>query len=89
MDFYYAQTKLVVEVDGDSHFAPESQAHNAERTAHLEHQGLRILRFINAEVMESLEGVYRQIEQAPLEKKPCASQLLGTGETAGSRLATI
>jgi hypothetical protein len=50
---------------------------------------LRILRFINAEVMESLEGVYRQIEQAPLEKKPCASQLLGTGETAGSRLATI
>lgn len=61
VDFYCAQAKLVVEVDGESHFTPEGQAHDTERTAYLERQGLRILRFSNAEVMENLEGVHQQI----------------------------
>jgi very-short-patch-repair endonuclease len=32
-DFYYAPTKLVIEIDGDVHADPEQAAHDAERTA--------------------------------------------------------
>ncbi len=70
VDFYCAQAKLVVEVDRDSHFTPKGQAHDVERTTYLERRGLHILRFSNGEVMESLEGVYRQIKQALEEKTP-------------------
>lgn len=63
VDFYIPALKLVVEVDGNSHFSEQGQTHDAERTAQLEALGLRVLRFANAEVMESLEGIAMQISQ--------------------------
>jgi very-short-patch-repair endonuclease len=35
-DFYCASRRLVIEVDGDSHFTPQGVAYDAERTAFLE-----------------------------------------------------
>jgi very-short-patch-repair endonuclease len=39
VDFYCAEKKLVIEVDGDTHFTPEQMAYDAARTAWLEEQG--------------------------------------------------
>lgn len=61
VDFYIPALRPVIEIDGDSHFTEQGQAHDAERTVQLETLGLRVLRFTNAEVMESLEGVVQQI----------------------------
>ena len=57
VDFYLPSLKLVVEVDGDSHFSDEGKARDAERTGILEGHGLRVVRFTNAEVLHNLEGV--------------------------------
>ncbi|RIH89235.1 hypothetical protein Mterra_00816 [Calidithermus terrae] len=63
VDFYCAERKLVIEVDGHSHFTEDGQAYDAERTAVLEGLGLKILRFTNSEVLEEFEGVCEQVSK--------------------------
>ena len=60
-DFAARSRKLVVELDGDTH---TDQARDASRTAILEQQGYRVIRFGNADVMRSLEGVLTVIDAA-------------------------
>jgi very-short-patch-repair endonuclease len=64
LDFYCAACKLVVEVDGGHHASGEQKEHDDARTAWLERCGHRVLRFTNAEVLESLPSVLSRIEQA-------------------------
>lgn len=61
-DFACRDPMLVIELDGDSHGT--TQDHDARRTAYLETQGYRVIRFTNAEVMGNLEGVLEVIAQA-------------------------
>jgi very-short-patch-repair endonuclease len=63
VDFYCAALKLVIEVDGESHFTDEGRAYDAERTAVLESYGLKLLRFSNEEVINQFEGVCQRIEE--------------------------
>ncbi len=63
-DFYCHEERLVIEVDGSSHDLPEAQEYDTERTAWLEAQGFRVLRFQNADVMRNLEGVLMAIRGA-------------------------
>jgi very-short-patch-repair endonuclease len=62
VDFYCAKLKLVIEVDGDSHFNEEAQAYDEQRTRILEGYGLRVLRFTNTEVLQNFEAVGEAIE---------------------------
>ncbi len=55
-DFYCAELKLVIEIDGDSHAAQE--AYDSERTAFLSHQGIRVLRYTNLDVGQQLAGIH-------------------------------
>ena len=63
-DFYCAACKLIVETDGDSHFEPDSEKRDAERTAYLTKTGYSVIRFTNVEVFESLDGVLEAILEA-------------------------
>lgn len=63
VDFYCPAAKLVIEVDGESHFTEEGIAKDTERTAVLEGLGLYVLRFTNTEVMTSFEGVCQRISE--------------------------
>jgi very-short-patch-repair endonuclease len=56
-DFYCSRARLVIEIDGDSHFTAAGQELDARRTAALATLNLRIIRFTNAEVMQQFEGV--------------------------------
>ncbi|WBH15708.1 endonuclease domain-containing protein [Sphingomonas radiodurans] len=56
-DFVCQSARLVIEVDGDTHATPEAIAHDAKRTAFLHHEGYRVLRFSNADVIQNVEGV--------------------------------
>ena len=60
VDFLCSERRLIIEVDGGQH-TPER---DARRTAFLESQGFRIIRFWNNEVLENLEGVLVRIEEA-------------------------
>ena len=49
------QARLVIELDGESH--AEAVAYDQKRTAFLEQEGFRVIRFLNADVMGNLDGV--------------------------------
>jgi very-short-patch-repair endonuclease len=61
VDFYIPQLKLVIEVDGDSHFSPDSLAYDQQRSRILESYGLSVIRFTNREVLDNLDGVWERI----------------------------
>lgn len=65
VDFFCAKSKLVIEVDGDSH--ADQAAYDAERTQWLsEHHAYRVLRFTNDEVLTNIEAVIEVIRAALL-----------------------
>ena len=59
VDFYCAELRLVLEIDGESH--AETAEYDAERTTFLNSLGLRVLRYTNDEVLKNLEGVYEDL----------------------------
>ncbi len=61
VDFYCPKLKLVIEVDGDSHFTDSALIYDQERSRILESYGLQIIRFTNVEVLNNFEGVCEQI----------------------------
>ncbi len=62
VDFYIPSAALVIEVDGESH--THRVALDALRSATLEAEGLRVLRFTNAELIDNLPGVLATIAAA-------------------------
>ncbi len=58
VDFVCKQAKLIVEIDGDTHYSDDVIVRDARRTAFLEGRGYRIVRFTNGEVMGEPEGVF-------------------------------
>ncbi|WBY07218.1 DUF559 domain-containing protein [Sphingomonas sp. 7/4-4] len=67
-DFVARSHKLIVEIDGDTHALCEAK--DARRTAWLERQGYRVIRFTNHEVGSNLEGVAHNIRAALGETAP-------------------
>jgi very-short-patch-repair endonuclease len=63
-DFYCAQAKLLIEIDGDTHVEPDQADYDAARTAWLEERGYRVIRFDNRRVHQNLEGVLEVIRNA-------------------------
>ena len=61
VDFYCAALKLVIEVDGESHFTKQGKQYDAERTRILEGYGLKVIRFTNVEVLQNFEGVCQEL----------------------------
>ncbi len=59
LDFAARSSRLAIEIDGDTH--GHQVGYDAARTAFLERQGYRVLRFTNAEVMGNIEGVAHAI----------------------------
>ena len=59
VDFVCLQKRLVVELDGGQH-ADETD-YDAERDTWLRHQGFRVLRFWNNDVLKNIDGVMELI----------------------------
>ncbi len=64
LDFFCVKSQLAVELDGGVHEQDEQKEYDRERTAYLEEQGLRVLRFRNEEIAEIFEDVIRRIVEA-------------------------
>ena len=52
-----AEANLVIEIDGDSHVAPDQAEYDGARTRWLEERGHRVIRFTASQVEEDLAGV--------------------------------
>lgn len=57
VDFYAAEIRLVIEIDGDSHFTAEGISADEERTFFLKGLGMTVLRFTNLQVCQDLSSV--------------------------------
>jgi len=81
-DFAANNPKLVIELDGDTHGT--SQSNDANRTRFLESKGYTVLRFLNNDVMENMEGVLLRLEEviAELKARPPLPTLSPEGERA-------
>ena len=64
VDFVSFEHNLVVEVDGGHHNEVVTRVADQERTAWLESEGYRVVRFWNNEVQRNLEGVLENITDA-------------------------
>ncbi len=69
-DFICHAAKLVIELDGGQHFSDEGEHADARRSAVIESQGFRVLRFSNLDVMENRAGVLETIAAAVAERAP-------------------
>ena len=67
VDFYAPGAKLVVEVDGSRHLAPEGALQDTQRDAVLRGLGLRVLRFDSAEVLRHVDAVTEAILRAVVD----------------------
>ena len=63
-DFYSAEAKLVIELDGSQHYEKENAEKDAERTAFLEGYDLRVIRIPNNDVIRNFGGVCEYIDAA-------------------------
>jgi very-short-patch-repair endonuclease len=54
-------------VDGAQHLEAAQVEHDQQRTAYLERQGLKVLRFNNLEVLQEIEAVVEEIYRAVRE----------------------
>ncbi len=61
-DFCCREAKLVIEIDGATHETLEELASDARRTAWLEAQGYRVIRFRNEDLMGDLNAVLERIQ---------------------------
>ena len=64
VDFYCAEAKLIVELDGSQHYENQGMEYDAERTVYLEQYGVRVLRIPNNEVNQNFPGVCEYIDLA-------------------------
>ena len=58
-DFYCAECRLIVELDGDSH--SEREGYDGKRTVNLESKGFSVVRFVNTDVFDHLDSVLEAI----------------------------
>ena len=81
LDFYCADAKLIVEIDGAIHLTSKQQIYDRERTIWLEVSGFELIRFTNEQVLDQTDYVLTQIDN---KCKDLSSPLPGTpGRGAG------
>jgi very-short-patch-repair endonuclease len=68
-DFVCFERKLVIKLDGSQHAEPKNVGFDRARTAFLERQGFRVLRFWNLDFIRNRDGVLERIRLV-LEEDP-------------------
>ena len=57
VDFYSAEAKMIIELDGSQHFEEAGQSYDAMRDEYLKAYGLTIIRVPNNEINDNFDGV--------------------------------
>jgi len=61
LDFYCPKLRLAIELDGAQHAKDEARIYDKERSAYLETEDIRVVRFWNNEILKDVEGVISRI----------------------------
>ena len=61
VDFYIAEAKTVIELDGSQHYGEKGLREDALRDRYLQAHGIRVLRYSNADVRRNFSAVCEDI----------------------------
>ncbi len=61
VDFYCAELKLAIELDGDSH--GDQAEYDNRRTKLLNTYGVVVIRYTNKDILENIEGVFEDLSK--------------------------
>ena len=64
VDFYCADARLIIELDGTQHYEDKGVEYDADRTAYLEQYGVRVIRIPNNAVNQNFQSVCEHIDHA-------------------------
>ena len=56
-DFYCPEARLVIELDGETHFSKVQEIYDIERTKYLNGNNIKVLRFWNDEIINNIDKV--------------------------------
>ncbi len=83
LDFYCADLKLAIELDGGQHNTTEGKQHDKARESFLRSQGIETLRFTNDEMMRHTDSVMNVIWNRTTLTPPQNSPSSKTGAPPG------
>jgi leucyl-tRNA synthetase len=83
IDFYCAQAKLCIELDGESHLEPDQMEYDKARTEYLEGLGYKLIRFTNNDVRYNIHAVVDAIVKKIETILNAPSPLQGEGRDEG------
>ena len=78
VDFYCPEIRLAIEVDGDTHGYSLQRRKDAKREKRLAELGIKLLRFTNVDIAESMEGLLEKM----LSNNPPPPSLSKEGESS-------
>jgi len=61
VDFYCPKLRLVIELDGDSHFQSGAAKRDRQRQNFIESFGITVIRFTNTDIYENITGVLEEL----------------------------
>ena len=72
VDFYIADAKLIIELDGSRHYTDQGSAQDQARDAYLASLGLEVVRYANSDVNQRFGAVCEDIlnKLSMIPKKP-------------------
>ena len=72
-EFYCAEARLVIEIEGRDHFTEQGRLHDETRDRFMIAQGIRVLRFTGKQVELETDWVLAQSDQALSSSSPSPS----------------
>ncbi len=69
IDVCSVEIKLGIELDGESHFHDRAQEYDQKRQKLIESFGIKIIRFLNDDIYEGLDGVLKAIGREIVERR--------------------
>ena len=70
VDFYCPEQSLVIEVDGDSHADADQIVKDRQREKYLQSLGLRVIRYINDDIVKNLDGILEDLVKKLSSDRP-------------------
>jgi len=87
LDFYCAESKLAIELDGGQHGGPKVAGEDKQRDEYLKQEGVVVLRFWNNQLFYEFEAVIEMI-YTTLEKRTPHPNPLPQGERDSTNICT-
>ncbi|MFH0829157.1 MAG: endonuclease domain-containing protein [Candidatus Kerfeldbacteria bacterium] len=61
LDFFCSELRLAIEIDGDSHSAPDAKTYDKQRQQFIESEDIIVIRFLNTDVHQNVDGVLERL----------------------------